>query len=524
MKFALPDDLGNSVVMAVDQRPSIDTFDSSKGSSSNLPTDLAIDNRAFHARAVPIYPIVPRSVYSSPDDNIKSMQTAINDYTSHYIEQRRNESIERDMYTAELIQTVINLSQVNISKFNEQVDNRIESQRREVQDIIAKEKERIRLEQEEQERQRRLKEEARLKKLEEERRKKKEEEERKEKERQRIEAERKRKEEERQRKEEEKIRLEKEQQKALEAEELKKQQEKARNSNFTDFNSVEKEFYKYKNDIEDIKKNVKEQVNQNKELKRQVNTHKRKINPKFGQLSSSLSHTEQLTSEVLALVDPVKQFDDLAFKWILNYIAKAIVHQAETEVIVRPFAALPLAILANRLLTRYPEFEYFLSARFVKKCPYIIGFTDPMTTVEGRLRMNWKRFGENDWESEVKYDERVAGICTVWAVLSRMQSEHQEYGIFSNASSWQFAARTLNTNVLLLRNTHFELLANWWEAGAVQFQQVFGRQAIKIMKLMVIELTNAVADKKFPSAARLRLLGEEWLNSGRIKSLKEMEA
>ncbi|CAK9438113.1 uncharacterized protein LODBEIA_P24240 [Lodderomyces beijingensis] len=482
------------------------------------------------ARVVSIDPVVPRVLPNTNYDEISFVYEAINDYTTIWIEQKANEARLRRSHTEESVKTTNELSKVNIWKLSEQLQSRLTLQASRVKSVIETEKTRLRLEAEA--RQRSLDEEkARIKRLEEEKQRVEEE-----KERQRLEAEKRRRDEQEQeriRKEAEKLKQEQEQKrKAAEAAELKEKQEQAKKKQeaaqaqkaalSTNFNSIEKQFLKYKQDIEDIKQNVKNAIDQNKDLKKSVNAYKRKINPKFGQLSNSASHTNFIIREVVELVEPVQRENGLPYKWILNFMAKAIVDQAESEVSIRPDAATPLATLAFTLLLKFPEFEYFLAARFVKKCPYIIGFTDPMTTVEGRARMNWKRIGENEWENEVKYDERVAGICTVWAVMTRLSDEG--IGIFSDNSSWQFVARTLNTPLSLIKNTHFELLANWWEATAASFLETFGKQAVKVMQLMVVRFVDAVADRKYPSAARLRILGEDWAGKGEIQTLKEMES
>lgn len=387
----------------------------------------------------------------------------------------------------------------------------------EVEQVIKQEEERQRVEQERKER-----EERERKRREEEKRKRKEEEGR-----------RKKEEEERIRKEnEEKKRIEQEEeqkrtQKLQEMKQEKEKQEKIalerkakQEKGLTNFASVENDFQKYAKDIKDIKQNVVHALNQNKELKKAIGALKRKINPKFGQLSNSFNQLNIISSEVIQYVNDAKNMNELAFNWILNFMAKAIIAQAETEVTVKPTASLPLARLAYTLLSTYKEFEYYLTARVVKKCPFIIGYTCSIDSEEGRIRMGWKR-NDNKWEDEVKYDERVAGICTVWAVMTRLEA--QSLSEYSIAASWRYLARTLNTDPNLLTNAHFACMGNWWDACAKEFLNCYSKQAYKLLHLLSIEWTNSVASKKFPAAARLLILGEEWLQNNNIESIKEME-
>lgn len=317
---------------------------------------------------------------------------------------------------------------------------------------------------------------------------------------------------ERKKKEEEEKRLEEE----------RKIAEAKRARGITNFQAVEADFGAYKQHVDEIKAGVVAPVNSNADLKKAVGALKRKINPKFGQLTNSFSQLNKVASEVVGLVASARP-NEMAFKWILNFLAKAVVAQAETEVTVKPTAALPLARLADRLLDEFPEFEYFLSARFVKKCPFIIGYTCSIDSEEGRRRMGWKR-NQSKWEDEVKYDERVAGICTVWAVMTRIKpTNQQKHTLYSINASWAFLARMLNTKAELLSNTHFVIAGNWWEACSQPFFELFGRQAIKLLRLLVEGAPGAVKDRKFPAATRLLLLGEEWMRTGNMNQLKEME-
>ena len=100
-----------------------------------------------------------------------------------------------------------------------------------------------------------------------------------------------------------------------------------------------------------------------------MNQYKRKINPKFGQLSNSLSQFNKISTEVIGMIKAVET-NALVFKWVLNFTAKAIIDQAETEVIVRPNSAVPLAKLAYAILQEIPDFEYYLNARFIKVSIY----------------------------------------------------------------------------------------------------------------------------------------------------------
>lgn len=308
----------------------------------------------------------------------------------------------------------------------------------------------------------------------------------------------------------------KERRKAEEEQNLK--QQTLRSKTVTDFGSIEKLFWGYKEKVAFIKKDIVEPVKKaDQELKTLLSRHKRKVNPKFGQLTNSYTQLAGIQQELSNLVDQTKN-NHLAYLWILNFIAKAMVHQAETEVRVKPASALPLGNLALSLLLKYPELLDLLMARFVKKCPFVIGFACNIDTESGRLNMGWKRKSDDKWEDDVSYDERMGGIMTLYAVITRLPLPRELINTKTHplpiSHSWRFLARTANTPINLLTNTHFIVLGSWWDAAAVELLQAYGNQSEKLLRLVGDDLTASVADCKYVGAARLRILLEEWQTMG----------
>ncbi|KAG7661422.1 uncharacterized protein J8A68_005000 [[Candida] subhashii] len=501
MRFGLPDDFEIYVDTHPHPIPSIQ--------ATTTPNELI--------QHVQISQLIPQRAASPIAFQFSQVYDAIEDYATQLIQMKEMEETNRRALLTEKVNLHNKKAEVNIASLVDKTSNNLKVQNEHIQRVIFVEKERIRREEErrrQEEEERRRREEEERKRREEEARKRREEEEKKRKE---EEARRKAKEEEEKRKQ---LEL---QQKKQQQEELKRKaelQKQKQTESLTDFGRIEKEFWKYKKDIADIKKDIVEKVNSNKELKKNVNAFRRKMNPKFGQLSKSLRQCRKVSNEVVEMVQMTKNID-LAYKWVLNFIAKAIIDQAETEIIVRSASAIPLAKLTYTLLTTFPEFDYFLTARFVKKCPCIIGYTRSIDTEEGRQQMGWKK-KDDKWEDSAAYDERVSGICTLWAVMTRL-TDYQQLPHYSFEASWHFLARIANTNRQLLMNTHFSLLCSWWEAAAVQFLQKYGRQGAKLMSLISQDLILSVADRKFPSATRFSTFGDDWSETGKLNSIAEMD-
>ncbi|ODV94232.1 hypothetical protein PACTADRAFT_44659, partial [Pachysolen tannophilus NRRL Y-2460] len=309
--------------------------------------------------------------------------------------------------------------------------------------------------------------------------------------------------------------------------ELKRKEEEAKgNIGITNFSGIEKDFFKYKQDIIQIKETVKEPLFADKALKQATNKYKRKINPKFGQLTNSGSKLNEITNEIYQLISEVKsQLNELAYNFILNFIAKEIISQAEVEIIVKPQHSIPLAKLALNLLILFPDLKYYLIARFVKKCPYLIGYTCSIDTEEGRLRMGWKR-RDNKWEEETKYNERIGGIVTLYSVMTRLSIKdvaNDKPHPLPISYSWLFLSRLLNLPLDRLQNVHFFIVCNWWESCCKEFLQAYGLQARKILNLIISDWLEAVKDQKFNGCIRLKILGEDWLQHSKIESFKEMD-
>lgn len=302
---------------------------------------------------------------------------------------------------------------------------------------------------------------------------------------------------------------------------LQKEQEALRMANqLPDKLATEQELMRYREDIKTIKSDVVIPMNENKDLKKQIGATRRKINVRLGQLSNSIRQLNTVAREVAELINALS-LNALAYKWTLNYVAKAIVAQAEAEVTVKPTAALPLARLANILLSSVEGLEFYLNARFVKKCALVIGYTGSIDTEEGRVRMGWKRV-DGKWESEVKYEERIGGILSVWAVMGREDSLDQR-ALFNIQSQWRTVARILNTPQNLLADVHYVVFANWWEASAQFFVKAYGKQAYKVLSVGANQWAHMGKQSSYPAATRLSVLGDD-LKLGNYNSLKEMEA
>lgn len=325
---------------------------------------------------------------------------------------------------------------------------------------------------------------------------------------------------------EEKLEKERKEKEELEKKRLKEEQERRAKENsrsgkgFTNPTEVENEFLEYLARIPDIKSLVVQELAKQPELKKQVGTFKRKINVRFGQLSNSMNQLRSVTGHLVEAINSCKS-EPLAYKWILNFVSKSIVSQAETEVTVKPDAAIPLARLALALLQQVDGLEYYLSARIIKKCSLVIGYSAKLDTEGGRIHMGWKK-NDGEWEPEVKFEERIGGILTLWSVMAR-EGDALNFPLFTKEAQWKFLARVLNTDKKLLLDVHFVVVSNWWEAAAEAFVSSYGQQARKLLQLAATGFAALGSLNSFPAAMRLQILGEDLLQKNIFNTLKDME-
>lgn len=312
---------------------------------------------------------------------------------------------------------------------------------------------------------------------------------------------------------------EQERKRLAEEERLRKEEEereKGMKKVFTDWNAVNRDAMRWKQKVKDIKRDILAPVAADKELKSYCFRAKRRVKPLVGQLTNSMKQLMSSRNDLDAVLNDARQYNVLAYHWLLNFFCKSIVSQAETETVVSPQSAVSIGMLAVLITTSHPDTFEFMMARLVKKCPQIIGYTSPIDTEEGRIRMGYRRGDDGKWEDDSQYAERIAGMTSVWAIMtsSRLSGDRVQHYPISQA--WTFLARQVNRPVDQTRDADYAAVAAWWDMSAEKLLTAYGRQGSKLLDLVWDDWTAAAADKRYPSAVRLRLLGEDWKSTNKI--------
>ncbi|CCG84581.1 protein of unknown function [Taphrina deformans PYCC 5710] len=267
--------------------------------------------------------------------------------------------------------------------------------------------------------------------------------------------------------------------------------------------------------LEQFKVDVLSPVSESKDLKNFCHRARLKINPRIGQVTKSIEQIGQVSTGLKAIFDEASTKDPhrLALRWCLNFFCKAIVRQAEGEVMVKPSAAYPLAFLTISLMSQYPELLDLYLCRIAKKCPWTIPFVAySKDTESGRKSLGYKRNSEGKYESSTTYLERQSGIFILWAATCSLELKSSPYNI---SNGWKFLARLVNSSITdeELRNVAFAMVSSFMEIAGKSLVQRYGNQGRKLLQVTALWVGP---DMKGANASRLRILLEEYLTTGKI--------
>ncbi|EMR10452.1 hypothetical protein PNEG_01167 [Pneumocystis murina B123] len=265
----------------------------------------------------------------------------------------------------------------------------------------------------------------------------------------------------------------------------------------------------YKKRIEDIKLNVLKPVSENATWRAFCFQNKRKITPKCGQLTNSKQQITRITRDLEEIIKTSKEVAITVYHWILNFLSKAIIKQAETEVTVNLYSAYPLATVCVFLMSTHPDLVDILLARFAKKCPYTIPyFNYNKNTEEGRKALGFYRSKNGKFEEEASYTERQCGIFAVFSAIMQTQYIPNHLPI---RFGWTLLAKILNESPS--SETVFAIISTFIDIAGNAFMKHYGLQADKLIRLAVNEWAG---NNKGSNATRLRVLGEEWITNKKI--------
>lgn len=208
----------------------------------------------------------------------------------------------------------------------------------------------------------------------------------------------------------------------------------------------------------------------------------------------------------------------LLFLFLMNHFSKSIVAQLVQEAAAKPSAAEPIGVLVHQIFSD-PEFLWrgvsfidILVAKYRFACPVIFGITGNEKTEEGRVRVGWKKEGDN-FISSAEHNSRMVGLAAGYAAITlrNYRNSVRLRNPYAPHHYWTAVATIVNTNPDIVCNTQFTVLKALIENHAEKFIGVYGDMAVAALRVAVISFPMAARESTI-TVKSLQVLAEKWRN------------
>ncbi|THH30972.1 hypothetical protein EUX98_g3206 [Antrodiella citrinella] len=244
-------------------------------------------------------------------------------------------------------------------------------------------------------------------------------------------------------------------------------------------------------------------VKADREKKAAFNVIRRQIVAKVGQLNSDSQRTNGIAGEIVAALQTTPPLPDDAYYALLSSMAKAIICQAEVEVTAEKRTAIPLAQLAVALLCKLQSFDQIFWAKLVQRTGgWAIPLVLPAQDIDGSdLNQDQAKRRKvmgyvSAEETNAEYTQRVAGIMRVYFHIIMSPHPQRLSTVFGAQMYWQYFARTLKEQQLLLSSVAAEILYVALDVGGAQARHIWGAQWVKMLGLLYAGTTEGFRGSK----------------------------
>lgn len=338
----------------------------------------------------------------------------------------------------------------------------------------------------------------------------------------REEAERKRKEEEEKRKLEEEVKRKEEEQaqKQREAEAAAKRQEEEKERLRREkldadeqgraqlgMTLAEEDWVHARETLKNLKAGPMKTVKRNQPLKSKWSAIRRQITPKIGQLTHDIDSVMRITQELINIICPSERLPQDIYFAALSSLAKAILLQAETEVTAEKRSAIPLAMVAARLLGTLEGFPDIFFAKLVQRSggwpvPSAIPSTDSDGTAWNELErtkaMGYRTNDDDQRETLSDHVMRVSGMMRVYFLILAAPVPQPLDKMFQLPRLWTYFARMIGDERLLETAVAAQVIYVALDVGGMEAKFIWGNQWVKMLELLYEGTTTGiggVADK-----------------------------
>ncbi|KAG2151589.1 GLE1-like protein-domain-containing protein [Suillus bovinus] len=244
--------------------------------------------------------------------------------------------------------------------------------------------------------------------------------------------------------------------------------------------------------LKNLKAGPMKTVKGNPPLKSQWSAIRRQITPKIGQLTHDIDSVMRITQQLVNIICPSERLPADIYFASLSSLAKAILLQAETEVTAEKRSAIPLAMVAARLLGTLEGFPDIFFAKLVQRSggwpvPSVIPSTDSDGTAWNELeRTKAMGYRTNGGQRETLSDHvmRVSGMMRVYFLILAAPVPQPLDKMFQLPRFWTYFARMIGDERLLETAVAAQVLHAALDVGGMEAKFIWGNQWVKMLELL----------------------------------------
>ncbi|KAG1786952.1 GLE1-like protein-domain-containing protein [Suillus plorans] len=252
--------------------------------------------------------------------------------------------------------------------------------------------------------------------------------------------------------------------------------------------------------LKNLKAGPMKTVKGNQPLKSKWSAIRRQITPKIGQLTHDIDSVMRITQQLIDIICPSERLPLDIYFAALSSLAKAILLQAETEVTAEKRSAIPLAMVAARLLGTLEGFPDIFFAKLVQRCggwpvPSAIPSTDSDGTAWNELeRIKAMGYRTNDGQRETLSDHimRVSGMMRVYFLILAAPVPQPLDKMFQLPRFWTYFARMIGDERLLETAVAAQVLHAALDVGGMEAKFIWGNQWVKMLELLYEGATTGI--------------------------------
>ncbi|KAF8882102.1 GLE1-like protein-domain-containing protein [Infundibulicybe gibba] len=308
------------------------------------------------------------------------------------------------------------------------------------------------------------------------------------------------------RKEKEEL-LKREEEKKLKSDRVKAEDGQRKTLGLT---TAEEDWRQARINLQRLKMDAMTLVKSNKELKAEWGKWRRQITPKIGQLTNDQQAIKHISTQIIHILVPPNSpaHHRAIYTALLSSLAKAILLQAETEVIAEKRSAQPLGQVTFILLDSLDGFSEIFFAKLVQRTggwpiPVVVPNTDTggqpwKDTADRTKAIGYRKSATgDDLETAAEYGARVSAIMRVYFHILKVPPSRQPLKpMFQLPRYWTWFARLMGERGLLETAVAPQLIFAALDVMGADAIKIWGHQWIKILALIYEGITTGLGNQK----------------------------